>query len=93
MRTGLFVFLGLMLVVTSAFADVVGITETRLGRIYFFAEAGMCVFGAKRAQFVPKHGVAIEGCWTNRPGHLHVVFVDGDSGDVPHQDLKSAKPI
>jgi hypothetical protein len=54
-------------------------------------QAGPCVGGALLAQFVAADGVITPGCWVKRPGHVAIVFLDGDVGTVPERELRPPK--
>lgn len=85
--------IALCLSLLPAHADVLGMAQTQNGVIYIFSEQGICVGKAKRAQYVPKEGKAVEGCWINQPDHLRLAFLDGDSGAIPHTSLKKADTV
>lgn len=54
-------------------------------------EAGPCVAGALLAQYIAADGTVTPGCWVTRPGHVAIVFLDGDVGAIPLGALKPPK--
>lgn len=55
-------------------------------------EAGPCVGGALFAEYVAADGSkVVPGCWVTRPGHVAIVFFDGDVGAVPEQALRAPR--
>jgi hypothetical protein len=50
--------------------------------------AGPCVGMALMAEYVAADGLRVPGCWTKRPGHVAVVFFDGDVGAIPDEALR-----
>lgn len=54
-------------------------------------EPGPCVGGAMLAQFISAAGEITPGCWVKRPGHVAIVFLDGDVGAVPEAALQKPK--
>ena len=56
-------------------------------------EAGPCVGGALFAEYVAADGSRVPGCWVKRPGHVAIVFFDGDVGAVPEGALQKPKSI
>ena len=56
-------------------------------------EAGPCVGGALLAEYVSPDGSKVPGCWVKRPGHVAIVFFDGDVGAVPEGALQKPKSI
>ncbi len=59
-------------------------------RIDLYTEAGMCVGAARRAEWVPRQGARVGGCWLLRDGVVVVVFLDGDVAVVLVQAVKPA---
>jgi hypothetical protein len=53
--------------------------------------AGPCVGGALRAEYVAADGTKVPGCWVKRPGHIALIFFDGDVGAIPDMQLKPPK--
>ena len=84
----------IVLVCAAAHAATPGLSaETDTGRIDLFQEAGQCVGQARRATYVPLKGEPIEGCWTFTGNLVRIVFMDGDSGDLPPQAFKKPKTL
>lgn len=84
----------IVLACAAAHAAGAGLTaETESGRIDLYQEPGQCVGQARRAAYVPLKGDPIEGCWTFTGNTVRLVFLDGDSGEVPAQAFKKPKTL
>lgn len=61
------------------------------GSIVLHDQAGPCVGGALLAQHITVAGDITPGCWIKRPGHVAIVFLDGDVGAVPEGALQKPR--
>lgn len=75
----------LLLACAAAHASMPEMTADAPGgaRVDLYAEAGPCVGDARRAEYVPKKGDPIAGCWVFTGQGVRIVFLDGDSGTLP----------
>jgi hypothetical protein len=79
----------LALAALSAEAKVIAIAQSGDGaRIVLHDEPGPCVGAAKMAEYVPRDGAVVRGCWLAIPGNVTVAFLDGERGTVPIDHLK-----
>jgi hypothetical protein len=72
----------------------VGVIEGSGGKTYLYPDQGpVCVGRTFKAEFVPKHGVPIGGCWMPVNGGVSLVFFDGDSGVAPSESIKKPEAL
>lgn len=78
-----------LLLATQAQAAVFGIVQLRSGaHLRFHDSPGICVHGALLVEYVAPGKPVLAGCWTRAGDVMRVVFLDGDSGDVPIEAVK-----
>lgn len=79
----------LALVPLVAGAKVVGVVSMQGGaELLLHDDAGPCVRGARRAEYVKQGEPVVPGCWLSAGAVLHLVFFDGDVGTVPLQAVR-----
>jgi len=81
----------LLLAALPAQAKIVAFLQTTQGRVELHDEAGQCVGVAKRADFVYSDGTRVGGCWLMGSGVVQVVFLDGDTGQIPAGEFQTPK--
>lgn len=78
-----------LLLATQAQAAVFGIVQLRSGaHLRLHDQPGICVHGALLVEYVAPGKPVLAGCWTRAGDVMRVVFLDGDSGDVPIEAVK-----
>src|SRR6185369_14176440 len=91
------VFLLLATLLTPASAAT-GITAEADGPdgsvIVLYEDAGPCVGGARRAEYVAPDGkTKTPGCWVATPRGVSVAFFDGEGGAIPATALRPPKSV
>lgn len=79
----------LCLTASAMAADVKFSYEGPDGFTNFYDDAGPCVDGAKRAEFISRNGTKVPGCYRIQGKHFHVAYFDGDSFSAPISALRS----
>lgn len=91
---GLALFAGGGLLPLVAEAKVVGVVPMQGGaELLLHDDAGPCVRGARRAEYVKQGEPVIPGCWIVAGPVLQVAFFDGDASDVPLQVVRRPTPL
>ena len=95
MKTLLILAFGLFAACAS-FANLLGVVKAGRGaHIDLFSEAGICLKGALRAEYVPDIGKPIIGCWilSNNADLVFVVFLDGETATIQVSNIRPPKDL